>query len=169
MRLREAISSTFHLLVVMLCLALAGLSWILPFRPDWCLEVIRCLADDHAVLFKVGLGWIFLSLVFALAFFAVGRGKFLNIVMGSHRASVERKVLQQVIEAFFREHFKGQVSDVDVAFGLKNSLEIAVDIPSLASLEKAPLLEKAEKGISTLLRERFGYEKPFTLSVRSKQ
>jgi hypothetical protein len=108
------------------------------------------------------------ALLFLFGFFGIGRGRFLRLKMKPHSAVVDGKLLKEAIEKCFRSHFPRQVRGADIAILSKERLDIVVDMVPLEENQQLFLLREMEKQLGYLLRQRFGYTKPVTLSIHSK-
>jgi len=168
MRLREAVVSALHLLVVGSFFALAFFLFFLPSRPDWRSIGAKWLLDQPEQFYLVGAFFASAACLFTLGFYAIGRGRFLRLLMKPHVAMVDVKLLKEVIEDCFRVHFPKYVRGADIAIAAKQRLDVAVDVLPLEASRQLRLMRDMEKQLCYLLRERFGYTRPFTLSIRSK-
>jgi hypothetical protein len=142
---------------------------ILPIRLDWRLEVIGWLDAAPEPFYWIGAACFGLGLFFVTAFFCIGRGRYLRLSMTPHSAVVEAKLIEQAIREVVKIQFPHQVSGVDVAVHSKERLEVAIDLEPLEERKREQMLAQAEGALKLLLRERFGYKRPFTLFVRSNR
>ena len=167
MRLREAVASALHLLVILSYFGLALLAVFLPSRPDWRLAAIAHLQEKPESFYWIGAALGGIGVLFILGFYGIGRGRFLRLSMKPHMASVDVKLLEQAIEECFKSHFPKQVRGTDIAIFSKQRLEVAIDLVPLEAKQQLRLMRAMEKKLSFLLRERFGYTQPLTLSIHS--
>lgn len=163
MRVREALASALHLLVILFCFALASFAALLPFRPDWRIAAAFWLQEDPQQFYQISGAFALIGIFFTLSFYAISRGRITRLSMKSSSLSIERKLLKKVVDDFFSEHFPQLKAEVDLL--PKENLELSMTV---SSSEDEELLKKVEEQFSLLLRERFGYDKPFTLSLRHK-
>jgi hypothetical protein len=168
MRLREAIASMLHLLVVGVFAAIACFFLFLPSQIDWRIDLIRWLQDQPVNFCWLGLFFSSMTILFMMGFFGIGRGRFLRLLMKPHVAIVDSKLLRQTIEDCFRIHFPKNVRGVDIDVISRQRLDVAVDLLPLEEKQQGYLLREMEKQLFYLLRSRFGYSRPFTLSIRVK-
>lgn len=168
MRLREAVASALHLLVVISFLGMALFFLALPSMPLWRLACVNWLMEQPEQFYYLGGIFAGAAFLFIYGFYFVGRGRFLRLLMKPHVAIVDTKLLQEAIEECFHTHFPRQVRGADVAIINKQKLDVAVDLLPLEENRELLLMREMEKQLVYLLRQRFGYTKPFTLSIRSK-
>lgn len=168
MRLREAFASALHLFVVLCFLGIACFCFLLPQRPDWRSLFIHFLQEGPAISYWVGAGITVFALLLMLGFFGIGRGRFLRLTMKPHEAIIDVKLLEMAIEECFQTHFSQHVKGSDIAIISKQRLEVAVDLLPLEESGQKKIMLDMEQKLGTLLRDRFGYSRPFTLSVHSK-
>lgn len=163
MRPKETIASALHLLVVLFCFTLALFSTLLTLRPDWRLLGSRWLLEEPQQFYWIGGGFALIGLFFALSFYVISRGKITRLVMHGSSISIDRKLLKRVVDDFFNTHFPGMKADVDLS--PKEGIELSMGLPIEDSSQSDEFLKKVEEQLSTLFRERFGYDKPFTFSL----
>lgn len=153
---RQALASALHLFVV-LAFFLGGLFFVsLPYLPQLKTEIF-----EKSTL--IGLGLFIASLVLLLGFYALDRGRYLVIQMG---VSTDPKIVRQTIEDCFVRQFGKKVSLSDVEVGPKSRLEISVSLAPLDEGAREEIFIEAERHLQVLLKERFGYTKPFRLIVK---
>jgi hypothetical protein len=168
MRLREAVASALHLLVISSFFALSFFFFVLPLRPDWRLLVVNWLSEQPEHFYWLGAIFALIACLFVFGFYGVGRGRFLRLIMKPHVAIVDAKLLKEAIEECFRTHFPRHVRGSDIAVVSKQRLDVAVDLLPLEENRQLRLMREMEKQLCYLLRQRFGYSLPFTLSIHSK-
>ena len=168
MRLREAVASALHLLVIGSFFALALFLFFLPSRPDWRVAAVEWLLEQPGQFYWLAAAFAAMGCLFMLGFYGIGRGRFLRLLMKPHMAIVDAKLLKQVIEECFRIHFPRQVRGADIAVISKQRLDVVVDLLPLEENRQPRLMREMEKQLSYLLRERFGYTRPFILSIHSR-
>lgn len=168
MRLREAVASALHLLVIGSFFGLACFLFFLPSRPDWQIIGMKWLMEEPDHFYWLGGMVAAASFLFLFGFYGVGRGRFLRLLMKPHIAIVDGKLLKEAIEECFRIHFPRHVRGADIAIISKERLDVIVDMLPLEEGRQLRLLREMEKQLCYLLRQRFGYTRPFTLSIHSK-
>jgi hypothetical protein len=166
MRLREAVASALHLLVIGLFFVLAAILFWLPSNPDWRFIGVNWLMEKSEPFYWMGAIFMAMGFFFMLGFYGIGRGRFLRLLMKPHIAIVDTKLLREVVEDCFRTHFPRLVRGVDIAVASNQCLDVAIDLMALDNNRQMKLLREMEKQLSYLLRQRFGYCRPFILSVR---
>lgn len=136
----------------------------LPYLPASRLHLIDLLTNRFEKCTAVGIGFFVISILFLLGFYALDRGRFLVLRMG---VSADLKIVRQTVEDLFARQFSRRVVLKEIEIGPKASLELNVSLAPLDEFEREKLFKEAEKELSALLRERFGYTKPFYLIAYS--
>jgi hypothetical protein len=157
--MHRAISSLLHLFACFSFFGAALFFLSLPFLPNVRIQLCAILLDRPNTLYRVGFVCLAASLILTLGFYAFYRGRSMLIGMG---ASVDAAVILKTLEPFFKEHFDGRMELSDIHFSSRGKLEIEV----FSQSEDPHLLARVEGGITSLLKERFGYAKPFLLSLK---
>ena len=153
---RQALASALHLFVVF-AFFIAGFFFVcLPYLPE-----IRVQIFEKCTL--IGLGLFITSLVLLLGFYALDRGRYLVIRMG---ISADVNVVRQTVEDCLMKQFPKKIALSEVEIGRRSRIEIKVRMAPLAEEEREELFIEAEKQLGILLRDRFGYSKPFYLIVK---
>lgn len=155
MSARQALASALHLFVVFAFLVSGFFFISLPYLPE-----IQTQIFEKCTL--IGLVLFLISLILLLGFYALDRGRYLVIRMG---ISADLNVVYQTLEECFARQFSKKISLSEVGIGRKSHLEIRVAFPPLDEGRREELFVEAEKQLSQLLKERFGYTKPFYLIV----
>jgi hypothetical protein len=153
---RQALLSTLHLFVVAAFFA-SGLLFVsfdyLPLLRDQ-------MVENGSV---IGMALLVAALILLLGFYALDRGRYLVIQMG---AAVDLSLVRQTLEDCFARQFPKKIYLNDLELGKKSRLEIKVTLSPLEDDAREQLFVSAEKELTTLLRERFGYAQPFHLIVK---
>ena len=165
MRLKEAIVSCLHLLILFFFFAFACFWFALPHMPEWQMQGLHFLSEGCRGSGYMALGCLGCALLLWIGFYGFGPHKWLRLQMGSHLTSVEIPVVQQTVAAFFREHFPEQVNLQKITFLKGNRVEMAIACFAKTPQEQKALLKQMEQGLQVLFKERFGYTKPFYLVV----
>lgn len=168
MRLREAVTSALHLLVVLSFFALGALSLLLLRRADWMQMVIDSLTVRPEFLYWVAAGFGSAGLFFLWGFHGVSRGRYLCLEMHSGKAVIDSKVVRHAIEECFRRNYPEQVHGASVSVSKGRRLEVALDLSPLSEEQQLELLSDAEGKLCELLRTQFNYSEPLSLFVRSR-
>ncbi len=160
---RQALTSALHGFVVF-AFFIGGLFFCcLPYLPSVRVQLVDLFSNRMQTCTQIGF-WIFLaSLVLCLGFYTLNRGRYLRIRMG---AFADLHLVRQTIEDCLTRQFPKKISLSDVEMGRKAQLEIRVSLPSLNDEMRTQLFIEVEKALVSLLRERFGYAKPFYLVVK---
>jgi hypothetical protein len=168
MRLREAVASALHLLVVAAFSGITIFLFFLPSKPLWRSMCVQWLLEHPEKFYPLAAAFGSAACLFLFGFFTISRGRFLRILMKPHEAIIDAKLLKEAAEECFRSYFSKEVYGVDVAVAAKQRLDIAVDMHPVDANRRSCILREMEKQLTYLLRQRFGYTQSFTLSVRSK-
>lgn len=154
MSFRQAFTSALHLFIL-LAFFVAGVFLVsLAYLP----ELKKTILETD--LTEAGLAVFGASFFLFVCFFALNRGKYLRIRMGGGNiADVDMKVIHQTIEEIFQTH-QIPLHEVGVHF---ETLEISISLKK----EDEEQLSKLEKELTVLLRNRFGYSKPFYLVAKT--
>ncbi len=160
---RQALASALHLFVVF-AFFIAGLLFVcLPYLPETRLQMVDFLSHQYEKCTLIGLGFFLTSLFFLVGFYAFNRGRYLVIRMG---VSTDLTIVRQTLEECFQRQFPKKISLHELELGRKSQLEIKVSLSPLDEEAREELFIEAEKQLSLLLHERFGYVKPFHLIVK---
>jgi hypothetical protein len=153
---RQALASALHLFVV-LAFFIAGFFFVsLPYLPE-----IKTQIFEKSTL--IGLSLFLTALILLLGFYALDRGRYLVIRMG---VSTDANVIRQTVEDCFARQFSKKISLSEIEIGRRSSLEIKISLTPLDEDAREALFVEAEKQLTLLLKERFGYSKPFHLIVK---
>jgi hypothetical protein len=145
----------------------AILFFSLPFRPSLRLKISDVLLASPSLCHLVGAFLMAASIVLIGGFYFLSRGRYLRISMGGNPISIDAAAVYKTIEECLKSHNSPQIalSDLYVACGGKLEIEI-----SLAPSEE-PIREEVfaavQKQLVPLLKEKFGYSKPFGLIVKT--
>ncbi|MES2272675.1 MAG: hypothetical protein V4487_00585 [Chlamydiota bacterium] len=160
---RQAFASLLHLLVVFAVFS-AGLFFVsLPYLPDVRMRLEICLLHRFEIFTHVGFGFLGAAFLLFLGFYGLNRGRSLRIKMGGHSAEVDAQLIHLAIEECFKTNFSKKLIFKDLKILRGAELEIGVKLSDTPEAGQEELLRKAEKELQILLRQRFGYTKPFYL------
>ncbi len=160
---RQALASTLHLFVVFAFFSAGFFCVSLPYLPDLRIKIADAVLGSFETCTLLGLGFFGASLLLLLGFYGLNRGQFLRIVMGRHLVEIDAKVIRDTIEDCLKKQFpKISLQDLEIIWGRKIEISVAVR----AFEDEEALLEKAEKELTQLLRQRFGYKKSFALILK---
>lgn len=168
MRPRQAIASSLHLFAVLAFFAAGFFFFSLPYLPELRIRIADILLSRFEFCTTVAFGFLLAALLLLVGFYGLNRGRILRIEMGRHLASVDVDVIRLTLEECFKRNFPAQVSLTDVEVISAKKLEIGVTIAPINEEMREELFVNAERALQTLLKERFGYRKPFYLIVKSK-
>ncbi|HSX10191.1 MAG TPA: hypothetical protein VLF94_00525 [Chlamydiales bacterium] len=160
---RQALASALHLFVVF-AFFVAGLFFVcLPYLPETRIQIIDFFSHDFERCTLIGLAFFLTSVLFLLGFYALDRGRYLVIRMG---LSADINIVRQTLEECFQHQFSKRIHLNEVEIGRRYRLNITVSLAPLSEEAREDLFIEAEKQLTLLLRERFGYSKPFYLIVK---
>lgn len=167
MDFRRALGSALQIFVVFAFFSAGFFFFCLPFLPEVRFQLSALLLNEAELCTPVAVAFLVAAFLLLIGFGGLNRGRFLYIEMGTHTVSVEAALIRHSLEECFKTHFpqKIQLSDVEIFFGKK--IEIGVSLISCSSKEQLEVLRAAERHLQTLLRQRFGYVKPFRLLLKS--
>lgn len=153
---RQVLASVLHLFVI-LAFFLGGVFFVaLPYLP----HLREPLYEKSTI---IGLSLFMVALILLVGFYAFNRGKYLVIKMG---VAADVQVIRQTVEDCFVKRFPKKIALHELELGRKSRLHFRVSMAPLDEAAREELFIEAEKHLSTLLRERFGYSKPFYLIVK---
>jgi hypothetical protein len=161
--LRQAFLSLLHLFVVFAFFSLGAFFIALPHFPELNYELVDLLTHRIEECTQIGGAISILSLLIFLSFYALHKGRYLVIKMG---VKVDLHLIRHAIEDLFARQFSKKLILRDLEMGSKNLLQIHVSLNALEEKQREELFCHAEKGLFALLRDRFGYAKPFYLVVK---
>ena len=147
---RQAFVSAIHLFVVLAFFAAGFIFVALPYLPE-----IQTQLIEQSTL--IGFALLVTSLILLLGFYALDRGRYLVIQMGT---ATDLNVIRQTVEECFDRQFPKQIFLLDIELG--KQLEIRA---RMADLDEHAIAA-AEQALSILLKDRFGYSKPFHFIVK---
>ena len=161
--MRRAIASFLHLFTLLTFSSAAAFFFSLPFLPVVRLRLAHILMDEFRLSFWIGGGFSLATILLLVGFYGLNRGRTLRIRMGDNLTSVEIPVIRETIEDYLKRAMPNQISLVDVEVLGQKKLQIGVVMPN----REEALLHQVEQELQVLLKERFGYLKPFDLVVHS--
>lgn len=160
----SAVQFVFAVIVILIGAFFVGLQYASHLR-----FAIARFFSAAAVPFSL-IGYLILACgIFLLAgFYAMYRGVFYRIKMGSGEICIDPVVIKKYVADYWKETFPQHnlASDVSISGGQK--IEMFIELPLLDSEHQKAILEKAEQELSVLLHKHIGYKKDFTLSVLIK-
>ncbi len=163
--MRQAIASALQAFAVFLFVVAAGFLLALPYVPKLRFILSDALLNRPEALTQAGLGLLGLSLLFLIGFYAGSRGYYLVIRMGKHTLAVDEKILLHTVSAELEKKFasKLQLQQVDIVRG--RHIAFGMKLEPMGDEESDQILSQTEEHVGTLLRERFGYRRPFTVKI----
>lgn len=167
MDFRRALASALQIFVVFTFFCAGFFFFCLPFLPEVRFQLSDLLLNNAELCTPVAITFLVAAFILLIGFGGLNRGRFLYIEMGTHTVSVEAALIRHSLEECFKTHFpeKVHLSDMEILFGKK--IEIGVSMASSDPRDQKEILIAAEKHLQLLLRQRFGYVKPFRLILKS--
>lgn len=167
MDFRRAFASALQIFVVFSFFGMGFFIVALPFLPEVRFQLSEKLLHQTDFFTSAGIVFFLTALFLFMGFYGLNRGRFLYIEMGQHTISVEEALIRHSLEECFKLHFpqKIRLSQVEILWGKK--LEIGVALSSYDEKSQRELLMAVERQLQLLLRQRFGYIKPFSLILKS--
>lgn len=163
MQLKQAISSSLQLFSVFAFLSAGLFFFALPFLPEAKVRLAHLILEQGEACTQVGIVFFSLGLLFFIGFYGVNRRKELILKMGKHPISVHVDVIEEMLEQRLKTH-SIILHGVEIMNGKR--LEISVSLGPVEAAKQESLLKEVERSLESLLRERFGYFKPFHLNVK---
>jgi len=167
MSFRRALGSALQAFIIFAFFSMGFFFFALPFLPEVRFQLSHILLNQVDICTSVGGALLSFALLLLIGFGGLNKGHFLYIEMGTHTVSVEEALIRHSLEECFRLHFpqKIQLTDMGILSGKK--LEIEVSLSASGRKEQKEILMAVEKHLQLLLRQRFGYIKPFCLILKS--
>jgi hypothetical protein len=167
MGFHRSIASALQIFVLFAFFSLSFFFFALPFLPELRLQLSDFFLHRVDLCVPVAIVLFVTSFFLFLGFYGFNKGRFLYVTMGTHTVRVEEALIRHSLEECFKTHFpqKMQLLDLEILWGKK--LEIGVFLNRGQKIEKE-FLATVERHLQLLLRQRFGYIKPFYLILKSK-
>lgn len=163
MQLKQAIASSLQLFAVFALIALGLLFFALPYLPEARVRFAQLVLEREEACDQVGIVCLSLGFLFFIGFYGVNRGKELVLKMGRYPVSVHTDVIEEMLQQRLQK-YAVVLQGVEIVNGKR--LEISVVLGPIEQARQEVLLKEIEQSLETLLRERFGYFKPFHLHVK---
>lgn len=160
---RQALASALHLFVVFAFFITGFFFVCLPYLPETRIQIIDFFSSQFEKCTLIGLSFFIASLILLIGFYALNRGRYLVIRMG---ISADVNLIRQTVEDCLARQFPKKIFLSELELGRKSRIEMRVTLAPLDEGAREKLFIEAEKQLGTLLRERFGYSKPFYLIVK---
>lgn len=159
----HALFSALHLVVVFFFLFLGIFFIALPSAYGFRFQMSDLLLKNPEVFKKIG--WFIFGggILLFFTFYFLNRKSYLELRMGTFRAMVEKPIVREYVGKYWQELFPGKKIPFDVRIHRKNRLEIIAAFPDEGKGEE--LLQKVERELGLLLKERLGYDKFFYLTL----
>lgn len=163
---RQILASVLHLFILLAFFGVGLLFVTLPSLPLARERGIELIEKKPELCIQIGFAFFFITTLLFIGFYALNRGRYLRIKMGKNEAIVETEVIRQTLEECFKIHFPKKISLSDVEIPRGQRLEIGVVLAPLEEEVREELFIQVEKELKILLKERFGYAKPFHLNIK---
>ena len=160
---RQVFAPVLHLFILFAFLATGLFFMCVPYQEGIRFQIIELLTHRYELCTWIGGGFFFVSFLLFLGFFALNRGRYLQIEMGRlGPTDVDVKLIRQTVEECFKAHFASMLSLESVEILPRSRLEIAVTLTG--PLDKK-FLQIVEKQLQSHLLARVGYSKPFFFKI----
>lgn len=136
--------------------AVGVFSIILPWSSHLQAATIRFLTENTLILSLFGLGFALIGLSLVIYTFLNTKHRYAYIKTGSHAVIIDENLIEQYLEAYWKERFPHQ----HIPFYLtirKKSLQIVAHLPALPEAEQHLLLEGINHDFSSLFGDLLGY------------
>jgi len=218
---RQALASALHIFAALSFFAVGVFFVALPYLPSVRIQVVDFFLVRFEQCSLIGVALLIVALVLLAGFYALDRGRYLVIKMGTAVYTnnpegrefdkecalnlsqaqpaakqpnlnklgdgdglqiqrlptqsetdlrgclcIDLGIVRQAVEECFNRQFQKKLSLSEVEVGRKSRLEIEISMEPLEESAREELFVRAEKELGALLKERFGYAKPFYLIVR---
>lgn len=164
MSFRAMLLGSLHFLVLVVFFSFSLLNLALPRLTLLREKIAQALLNHPESFTKVGIGSLLLTFLLFSAFYFLHRGRYLVIRMGIE-ANV--KVVRRAIERCFESQFAKKIKLQDVEVGDGSELELKIMLAPCKEEEREALFHAVEKALAPLLKERFGYSKPFKVIAKT--
>jgi hypothetical protein len=161
---RQALAASLQLFAVFTFFGIGFFLVCLPFAPE-----VRILFS-HAIVHRpdlctlLGVGFFGAAFLLLIGFYGLNRGRFLSLRMGRHWMEIDAEIVRRTVEPLLKSQ-RIALEEVEILRG--RDLEFGVRLTELTEAEQETALAEAEKQLSILLKERFGYSRPFTLVAKT--
>lgn len=141
---------------------------IIPWSPEIRTDLVQFILDDSILLSLFGLTFIIVGLAIAAYILVNGRRKYYHIRSGEDAITVDEAVIQQYLDAYWKELFPG--SDIPNRLAIKNNkIHITVDFPHVPQGQQQLILERIKQDLRNKFTEILGYRGDFYLSSSFRQ
>lgn len=163
---RDSINSVLQLFALLLFASASVFFFVLPNAPELRILLSHAMIAEESFWMKGGIAFALLASIFLLGFWGVNRGYYLVLKMGKNILSIDEKVLFQTIEPELRK----QVHELrleQVSIMRKKEIVFTMSAKTSSLELQETLLLDAEKCLTVILSERFGYRRPFKVKFFS--
>ena len=136
----------------------------LPYLPKTRGQIIEVLTNSVDKCTDAGIGILLITLFLTLAFYGLNQGRYIVIKMG---VTTNIKLIRHAVEECFYREFPKKIRLKDIELGPKAHLYFKVSLAPLDEAAREDLYIGVENQLNILLKERFGYSKPFNLIVKN--
>lgn len=168
MNIRQAIGSVLQTFVVLTFFGASLFFFFLPSYPHLRFALSQILIDRPDLCIQIALCLLATAFLFFFGFYWINRGYYLVLQMGKNSLAIDEKVLWQTLEPILERKFASRLNLNQVSIERGKRLSFGLEIPPMSEEEKELLLLEAESELEMLLRERFGYRRPFIVQVSTR-
>lgn len=126
-------------------------------------NMVEIISDNSLMLSLFGIGAIIIGLAIAANIIINAKRKYYRIRSGDHSILVDETVIQQYLNAYWKEIFPD--NDIPSRLALKgNKIYISVDFPHVPLGQQPLVLEKIKQDLRSKFADLIGYHNEFYLS-----
>ncbi len=131
------------------------------------MQLSDVLLRHTELLTQAGFDVLGVSLFLLIGFHWVNRGYYLVLNMGKNTLEVDEKIIWQTLAPILEKKFESQLHLQEVTVEKGKRIAFSVQFDSVSEERQEAVLLEAETELETLLRERFGYRRPFLVNIIS--
>lgn len=165
MTAKEAVASALQVFTVLLFCVVSAFFFSLPFSDELRIALSDMLLFKPDLCTQIAIGFSCITALLLFGFYGINRGYYLVFRMGKNTYAVDEKVVWQTVEPELRKKFAAQLtlSGIEIARG--KQIGFSLEASKMSEQELEELLALAESHLETILKERFGYKRTFTVRV----
>ncbi len=165
--MKQAITSALQALVLLVSFSISAALFALPHYPELRMQLSDVLLRHTELLTQAGFDVLGVSLFLLIGFHWVNRGYYLVLNMGKNTLEVDEKIIWQTLAPILEKKFESQLHLQEVTVEKGKRIAFSVQFDSVSEERQEAVLLEAETELETLLRERFGYRRPFLVNIIS--
>jgi hypothetical protein len=167
MRTGNLLFSAVQLIFVVALFLLGGLFLGLSHVPQFRDRIAQFFLSDSESLMSIGYAILGVATLLFSGFYAMHRGSYFQVEMGSSRLDVDPSVIQNYVQSYWNDIFPEQQLETQILLRRNKKIEILAEMPPMADEELTELLTQIETELSCLLEHILGYRSDFLITVTS--